>query len=363
MSFASITVLSTQESREWKKILKQTQKFDFYHLPEYHHFHEQGNDGNRAYLFVYRNKNRDKIIALPLLIRYLNQVPGLEQFVDFRDATSVYGYSGPITSEEALKDEVFIQKFRYTLNEIMQSWGVVSVFSRLHPILQNYSITKGLGELTRLGQTVAIDLHLKPEKQWALYRTNHKRDIKKLKRLEAQVFIDEQLKYLRIFHKLYIETMERVNASPAYFFTLEYFQNLFAIQGVCQFYLFLCVLQDEIISGGIFSECNGIVQYHLGATSSKWLKFAPMKLVFDEVRLWAYKRQNRWFHLGGGVGAANDSLFRFKSGFSSNQFPFYVWQWIVDPEMYRSLVQARQAWHKSAGNTFPNSDFFPKYRQ
>jgi len=361
MSNLRIKAIPSNDYFEWKKILSSVHKFDFYHLPEYHQIYEQEDKG-KAYLFVYQQG--DKIIALPLVIRDLYHVPGLERFTDFRDATSVYGYAGPVASEAALADKAFIEDFQHALVETMRRWRIVSVFSRLHPILANHALLRGIGELKRLGQTVAIDLRLNLDEQWASYRSNHKRDIKKLKRLGAEVFIDDQLAFLDVFHKLYIETMERVNASANYFCSLEYFQSLFAIEKPCSFHLFLCVLSGEIVSGGVFSECNGIVQYHLGATSSKWLKYAPIKLVFDEVRVWAHGRKNQWFHLGGGVGSRADTLYHFKAGFSPVRFPFFVWRWVILEDIYQDLVRSKQNMYLKRQAINPSeSDFFPAYRQ
>ena len=64
--------------------------------------------------------------------------------------------------------------------------------------------------------------------------------------------------------------------------------------------LFVVTLGGVVIAGGLFTICDGIVQYHLGATGDAFLKVRPMSLLFDTVRLWANEQGARVVHLGGG---------------------------------------------------------------
>ncbi|MEP2058219.1 MAG: hypothetical protein ABJJ05_10465, partial [Maribacter litoralis] len=68
-----------------------------------------------------------------------------------------------------------------------------------------------------------------------------------------------------------------------------------------------------------------------------------------------------YLNLGGGRGGSNeDSLFRFKSGFSKEFKNFKLWKYIVNHEVYDKLTTDHL-------NKFPGVDkndisFFPKYR-
>jgi len=354
-----IQSISITQSGPWMDVLGRVESYDFYHLPAYHALHDFSSEGEGFLAFF---QEGDRIAAFPYLLRHVNSIPGLESG-QWRDVTSVYGYPGPLVSQTAASDSAFIARFQQALHRFFTQLEVVSVFSRLHPILQNQRWLQGLGDLVPLGHTVGIDLSLPPEQQWAQYRSNHRRNIRQLRRAHARIIHDQDLHHLERFVALYTETMRRVQADSPYFFSLDYFKSLFAIGAPASFHLFLCEIDGEIVSGGVFSLCQGIVQYHLGGTASAWLKKAPMKLVFDAVRLWANEVGARWLHLGGGVGSTEDSLFRFKAGFSPVRFPFYVWKWIVQPDAYRELVEARRLWYRSQGRHFPDASFFPSYRQ
>ncbi len=353
ITMTDIQMIPATDKARWMAVLEQAEGYDFYHLPAYHTLNDPSHDGEGMLMFM---QEREKLLALPLLMRPVGDGTWL-------DATSVYGYPGPLISRQAAADPAFIARFHQALTAFLIQHGVVSVFSRLHPILRNHRWLGGLGALVPLGQTVAIDLSLPPEQQWAQYRSNHRRNIRRLRRMQARVIHDRDLEHLETFTALYTETMRRVRAHRRYFFTLDYFKRLFAIGPPASFHLFVCEIDGEIVSGGVFSHCQGVVQYHLGGTATAWLKQAPMKLIFDQVRIWAHGMGARWFHLGGGVGSSEDSLFRFKAGFSSARFPFYVWKWIVQPDAYQQLVEARRAWYRSHGRPFPNTSFFPAYRQ
>ena len=127
--------------------------------------------------------------------------------------------------------------------------------------------------------------------------------------------------------------------------------------------LFVVKMPDgEVISGGLFTLCNGIVQYHLGGTRNTALKLSPTVLIFDTVRRWSPKNGAHTFHLGGGVGGKTDSLFQFKAQFSRRRHEFVTWRWIVAQETYRELSRQKQLSDLERGLRAISPSFFPAYR-
>ena len=100
------------------------------------------------------------------------------------------------------------------------------------------------------------------------------------------------------------------------------------------------------------------MQYHLGGTLNSALQERPSKLMFDWVRTWAKERGNTVFHLGGGFGAKEDSVFEFKAGFSALRHPYFTWQVLFEPNAYRQLEEKR----RSLPSAKPDAQFFPIYR-
>ena len=145
--------------------------------------------------------------------------------------------------------------------------------------------------------------------------------------------------------------MRRVNAHRSYFFDASYFAALADGLGD-KLHLFVATSHGRIAAGGVFTICDGIVQYHLGGTRDEFLKLSPNRLIFDTARLWAHANGAHTLHLGGGVGSQEDSLFKFKAGFSHRRHRFSTWRWIIVPEIYRELC----------GSEPISTDFFPAYR-
>jgi hypothetical protein len=354
----SVQIIKSDDADNWKRILHKAYQFDFYHTLEYHRISEKKGKG-KPILFSYE----DDVfcIALPLLLRSIHHdglsLPSTEELFD---VTSVYGYGGPIFSHKVMPSE-FIKKFSTSLIDILRGMNVVSLFSRLHPLIlidpffDNYFTRKVIG------QTVSLDLTIPKEDKRVRYRTDHRQGIRRLKKAGFSCIEDTELMYLDDFVRIYHETMSRVDAHPLYFFDKSYFESLLKdMNGMM--HLFVCKHDEKVACTGVFSLCNGIVQYHLSGSCSQFRKYAPMKLLIDFVRDWGNEHHAHTFHLGGGVGSKEDSLLDFKSGFSNRRHEYSVWEKILMPEEYRLLCEKKIEENRT-NNAAKNRDYyFPLYR-
>jgi len=118
----------------------------------------------------------------------------------------------------------------------------------------------------------------------------------------------------------------------------------------------LCTVSrgDQVASAGLFSELNGIVQYHLGGTKDEFLQDSPMKLMFDFARRFAKERGNRVLHLGGGVGGQADPLLHFKAGFSQLRHRFHTYRLVTNEAEYARLCH-------QTGVTTNAEGYFPPF--
>jgi CelD/BcsL family acetyltransferase involved in cellulose biosynthesis len=356
---AQLQILQPEAGNQWLQVLSQTYQHDFYHLPDYHKLAESQGEGLPR-LFVYTEGQY--LIALPLLLRPVESVNGLEKLGSgCNDASSVYGYPGPLASHQLLPSKV-LSNFRAALCEALQELGIITVFSRLNPLIPSQlGILSGLGNCRYIGPTISIDLTLPVQLQRSQYRKNHKITINKLRRAGISCLYDKEKVFFEDFIKIYYETMERVKASNYYYFDHSYFQQL-VFNRETSVQLFVTLEGNQVISGGLFTVADGIIQYHLGGTLDEFLNLSPTKLLFDEVRLWAYEQGLRSFHLGGGNGAQEDSLFQFKAGFSRRQHKFYIWTWILFPEIYRQLCAEKANWNTQNRLKLGAINYFPEYR-
>jgi hypothetical protein len=354
---AGLLVLGAGERGQWLSLLRHSFQHDVYHLPAYHALSEEQGEGS-ARLFVYREG--ESWLAVPLLLRPVDATPGLESAgKGYWDATSVYGYAGPVASQAGLPEAVR-GPFRRALAEALRDLGVVSLFSRLHPLISQAELLSGLGECPAAGKTVSVDLTLPAAAQGPV-RVNHQDNIRKLERLGVTCLHDEGKTYLDDFIEMYQGTMRRVGASGFHCFGGAYLAKL-AREPQLDVHLFVCLWKGQPVCAGLLTACAGLAQCHLIGTLDEYVRLAPAKLLIDGMRRWACAAGLRVFHLGGGVGAREDSLFHFKAGFSDRRHDFSTWRWVLLPDVHGRLCETRSIWNERNGLVPVSPGFFPDYR-
>ena len=346
-------ILGTNDTAEWLAVLGQARQHDFHQLPQYHRLAELRGEG-LAQLFVHAEDGCT--IALPLLLRPVDPA----EPDGWHDATSVYGYGGPVASHGTPPAGV-VRNFQSALAAELARRRVISVFSRLHPLIAQEVLLAGLGVCPAAGETISIDLALPNEAQRAQYSRTCRTSLRKLRESGFTGFHDCEKRYLPEFVGVYLETMRRVGAQSSYLFDEAYFNLLTRDLGGVS-HLFVALKDGEVAAASLCTICDGIVQDHLGGTRDAFLKFSPDRLVVDTERLWAAAMGARVFHLGGGVGAQEDSVFRYKSGFSDRRHMFRTWRWIIRPEVYEELSAISARRNAANGLRAISAGYFPAYR-
>lgn len=339
------------DDERWHSFLGQV-RHDFYHLPEYVRF-AAGHEGGEPLAFWAQNGPSGCLI--PLLRKPL---PGrLHAPAGWSDVCSPYGYPSPLLYPE--NHEGF-EQFMPSFIELGRQKDIISAFLRLHPLLPlNLEKINGYGNLVMHGETVVIDLTLPNEEIWRQTRKNHRTGISKLLRGGFEAKINDWSLFDE-FKMIYRETMRRVGAVDYYHFSDAYFEGL---KQALQEKLSLCAVlapTGEVAAAGLFTTCNGLVEFHLAGTTEKYFSWAPTKLMFDFVRRWAKDLGHSVFHLGGGVGAEADPLYHFKAGFSEHRRRFHTLRVVQAPNRYNELCDRARSLKVAAGPEVEN--FFPCYR-
>jgi hypothetical protein len=352
MTAPELTVLAATDPA-WDAVLV-GQPHDVYHTAGYHRVAEAAGEGRPA-LYVARSGGRG--LAWPALVR---SIPGASSALgrEAIDLSSVYGYPGPVALAAEPGDPAVGEAWR----AIVDAWrgaGIVSVFSRFHPLLENDRLVGGLapdgivGGVRPGGQTISIDCRAGDGEIRDAWPGNLRREIDAGRRAGLATTEDRDWGDLETFQRLYTETMVRSAASAYYFFSTDDLRRLRDELGGA-LHLLVTRLGDAIAAAGLFTELDGIVQTHLVATSAEHLKHSPYKVLIDDARTWARERGDRTLHLGGGRGGAEDSLFWFKARFSPRRHAFSTGRWVLDRAAYARLSE-RPIDPELAG-------FFPAYR-
>jgi Acetyltransferase (GNAT) domain len=343
------------KSELWTAALRDL-RHDFYHLPDYARLCVGLYQGGTPRAFIARDA--EGLFLLPLILRPIEIEPGESSLFD---AISPYGYASPIMSVRPGCDERrFLERAIEALVECLMKARVVSLFCRVHPLL---AVPQGplarYGTVVEHGPTVYCDLHQSEAQFWQSTREAFRR---KIRRVQSEGYVaecDASWRHYDAFQEIYTSTMRRVGASEWYFFDREHFADLRTSLGE-QMHLIVVRLEDAIVAAGLFAQTCRIVQYHIGGTRDGYEKSDVYKLLIHYARQWAKDRGNDVLHLGGGVGAAQDSLLHFKGGFSKLRSTFHTWRLIVDEAAYRKLVAQSRA--QLSMTDEPSNGFFPEYR-
>jgi hypothetical protein len=333
------------ESPQWASAIERL-PHDVYHLPAYAQLASQ-TEGGRSTAFVAGDSRGEFLV--PLVLRR-TRLAGA-------DAVSPYGYPAPVWSAAATPQ--FIEDAVAAFVDTLRADGIVSAFIRLHPILTTaLAPFQAFGTVVAGSETVYIDLTDSIDALWRDTRENHRRSIRRAEREAFVARCDSEYDRFDEFLLAYRETMTRVQAAPYYFFPDSYYAGLRSALGK-RLHLLLVEQHGRVAAAALFTECAGIVQYHLGGTRDEFLHAAPMKLLFHFARSWFKNLGARLLHLGGGAGSQDDSLFHFKAGFSSKRARFHSWRLITAPDAYAELVAD---WRLAYGRE-PGGTFFPAYRE
>jgi hypothetical protein len=328
----------------WKQILDKT-SFDVYHLQGFASMEAKLLKGEA---FAWWHEINSKTILIPLICR---NIP----YSDYVDLISPYGYPGILTSSSLLIDELSETLNLFNEEAIQKSY--ISSFIRLNPLINSWNIPQQDNWLQlKNGTTVSINLRKDYNSIIKNYSENHKRNINRLHHLSYSFTINNW-DYLKDFASAYIKTMRRSKAQSYYFFPPSYFNGLQSL--LKEKLIFISILNGKgvFVAGGIFSIFNGVMQYHLGATTNDALSMSPSKLMMDAAIIEGQKKEAKILHLGGGYGGRfDDGLFRFKSGFGNTLHEFSTLRMIHRLDVYEDLVNSK------IGSQNGSNGFFPEYR-
>lgn len=328
---------------KWDKEVKQFD-FDIYHLSDWMKCSTEIDKGEAKGLIV---RSRNKSLLFPLIIRKVDEV--------YWDATSTYGYGGPLGDTFLSSQE--IDQLLQNAIDFLREKNFISWFIRLHPIL-NKDWKSNHGFIVEHGPTLSSDLTKTEEEHWAETQNRHRRGIKKaIKESITTKVEDLNETNAIIFSAIYTETMAHLTASEFYFFDESYFLKLAECLSN-RIIIITAYDKHKPIASSIYTYCeeSKIIQYHLGGTLSDYRDLQPAKLITHTARAWGRENGYKILHLGGGLGASLDSLYEYKKGFSSNEHLFRTHRMIINDEKYRELVLQQD-------NITDLTGFFPLYRK
>lgn len=346
-----IIVYTLVESEEWDTVVKSFQDYDVYYLSGYVKAFQINGDGEPILIYFESVDTR----AINVVIK--RDIANCEYFNDLEkgqcfDIATPYGYGGWLVEGQdfgTLKNEyeVFCEK-----------QNIVSEFVRFNPLLENWSELEAIYETTYLGNTVYINT-TSEDVIWQNISSKNRNVIRKAQKSGLKVYWGRDPKIIEPFMEIYNATMDKDTASDYYYFDDPFYGSILEDLKQNAMWFYAKTAEGEIAAIAIVLFCNGKMHYHLSASRREYQSLAPTNLILYEAAVWGANHGYMRFHLGGGVGSAHDSLYKFKKAFNrGDDVEFYIGKKIFDIEQYDKFVVQRcnDAYYDRG------TRFFPAYR-
>lgn len=343
----SLQIYDVDRSEEWDSVVRSFKDYDTFWLSGYAKGFKIHGDGEPL-LFYYEDMTTRGINVV--MKRDVSQDIHFEGKIEkkkYFDFTSPYGYGGWIIEGE--NSQKLFQEYEMWCekNEI------ICEFIRFHPVIENHKFSENYYEVIPLGNTIAIDLS-SPEKIWNNFKSTCRTRIRKAQKSGVRIYKGQYKEIYSTFKSIYNETMIKDHAQNYYFFGDNYFTSVLEdLPNNAQ--VFYAIYEGKVISAAIMLMANGKMSYHLSGTLTDYLHLSPNNLLLYEAALWGYENRCKTLYLGGGLGSAEDDLFRYKKTFyqKGDAKRFYIGKKTYIQSKYDELLSLREP---------IESGFFPMYR-
>lgn len=344
-------IYTLEQTDEWLNIINNYDNIDIYYYPEYVSSFQKNNDGDAQ--LIHYIKNNVEVINVVMkrdIAKHQNFTGKIESNTYF-DYVTPYGYGGPLFKGDATNSD--ISEYYSEYKRFCKENSIVSEFIRFSPTLKNYDEAISNITTNELGPTVTLPI--KDRKFiWENLNPKNKTSIRKSIKNNVKVYWGRSPELMKKFVNMYEETMKHDNADPYYFFNSEFYESLLEDLKY-NMLIFYAKLDEKIISMSIILFSNKSIHYHLSASELEYRNISPTNLLLYEVAHFGNKNNFSQFHLGGGLGAKIDGLYKYKKSFSkSEDTKFVIGKIIFNNDVYEKL-----------SNEVVNDDnlsFFPKYR-
>jgi glycosyltransferase involved in cell wall biosynthesis len=284
----------------WDELLDEIGAQDVYFRRAYLESASLLGQGRPVYLHL-RGASGD--VVLPCLVR---EAPD-----GFSDIGTPMGYGGPVATGVEPPVATFFDAYARWCAENR----VVATFARFQPVLENHRLAEGRWHLEQIGHSIGWRVEGRSaEDLVAGMDAHHRRVVRKARAAEIDVRVETAPDELSAFVSLYEETMRRRSASAFYFFPDAYWRHLTHELGGALVRAD-ARLGGEVVASIVCLAAPPLLHYHLGASSERGQALGANHLLFSETAAWAAEQGFACFHLGGGVGGFEDSLYEFKRRF------------------------------------------------
>ncbi|NMA31973.1 MAG: GNAT family N-acetyltransferase [Candidatus Methanofastidiosa archaeon] len=347
-----------KDKETWNEIIEGFTSKDVYFI--YNYFVPFQNNGDGEPILYYFECEHGKV-AYPFMLRDIAESENFRSELEknrYFDISSAYGYGGPLYEgcEEDGSMPELKKAFFKSFSNYCNKKNIISQFDRFHPLINNHTFFEEYSGVLPIRKTVYMDLNDK-EKMWSNLDSKCRNKIRKAKKNEVSIVLEDELKTIEGFKNIYNSTMDRRDASEYYYFNDNFFNDTIDSLGKNVF-IANAYYEDKIIASSLIMRHSRYLHYHFSGALREYRKLQANNLLLYEVAKWGNENGYEKFHLGGGYESESDSLYKFKKSFSRlEDNDFYIGKRIYDVEMYDRLTDIVNK--RKPGDGL----FFPAYRE
>ena len=341
-----IHIYNLNQAQIWDDIVRGFVCYDVYYMSSYVKAFQIHGDGEPQLLYYESN-------GLKAIYVYMKRKTAIEGYFD---SITPYGYGGVLFEGDTSLEN--LQSFWNAYVDKMKEEGIVDNFVRYHPMLSNAIPMNKISTVIDLGKTIALDLS-SPDIIWENITSKNRNMIRKAKKNGVEIRHGKDMSLLMEFKIIYNATMDRDHAEEYYYFGDTFYESIHRDLHD-NYELFYAFYYGKPIAMSIMLYANRQMHYHLSGLLDEYRYLAPSNLLLYEAALWGNEQGFKTFHLGGGVGNIQNSLYKFKAAFNrKSDYQFSIGKEIFDQRKYDELVLRRK---ETDFDFNSNSDFFPLYR-
>lgn len=352
MAFYSLDAEDASQYEQWLAIWSNWDACEVFAHPEYVKLFAGKND--RAICLV--QETPDSLILLPIIQRPLAAEIWAGKDNKHSDATAPYGYGGPYAKGNYDMDEFWRQ-----LSLWAREQAVICLFLRLSPSAAD--ISKNIENLESCGNIVVRSLIEGKDAIWLDYKHSVRTCVKCAQNNGMVIEIDENGKHTQDFIRIYYGTMQRLNAQAQYYFSEEFFQNIFnKLKGY--YALWHVRYQEQIVASKLVLISKDHLYPFLGGADEAYFKMNVNPFVDTAIFNWGIEHGKKYCVLGGGHNGKADGVFQYKKKFSpSGVVPFLIGKQVFDHQAYDRTLEKRERYEADKGRFIsPDESYFPAYR-
>jgi Acetyltransferase (GNAT) domain len=341
---------------------------DIHLLPEYVSIYRDCY-GDKPFLALHHGAGGN--VMQCFIRRDLGSLPFLAGAPDagrFSDIANAYGYGGPVCSAgESEEGRSLYRVFASEFAEWCEAEAVASEFCSLHPLMTELQrgLIGGSLPVTYIKDVVVIDLRPTESEIADGLRKGHRSSIALARRSSVQIEkVEPSTANLDAFRAMYEATMLRRQAAERWFLPENFFATTCRSLGAERTTLLFAYVGVELESGCLLMHDFSTAYYHFAGTYAKHPALGVNNLMVWEAAMHAKRAGYQRLHLGGGVTAKDDdSLLRFKAGFSNGRAPLNTYFALRNREVYDELSARKRAHERQMIGAESQSDFLPLYRR